>query len=175
MRKIFNTLVASILLVACLFMVGCAKIPKDYKDARENLISADYDVYVSESLVETISIFVDFASDALLYYEDDFYISEYDAIVSELIKDYSKYYEKGIFATKCESSYDLGYYYEEDLVLLYFNDRESAEGFYNEVEPYLDDFAMCEFEAGVPEDWSYGREGKIVYIGSEGALEDVKG
>ena len=170
MRKIFNTLVASILLVACLFMVGCAKIPKDYKDARNNLKDAGYDVEV----VSDFETYV-YGFSGLLYVlletEDYEYLEEnYDYIWEEVYDEYKHNFEKGLFTMDGELY--------EYVIIAYFDEVKTAKSFYNDMKDLMEDVTNSSYIDGwdgYEEDMVYGRSGKAVYFGTKTALEDVRG
>lgn len=166
MRKIFNTLVASILLVACLFIVGCAKIPKDYKDARSNLLKKDYDTYVMADLEDFMDEVV-WLSDWLVE-DDDESLDDYEWLWDEL-DNYKRDFDKGIVAVNEVET--------EVVCIAYFKDSKSARKVYKEVKELFEEYCQEELSS----DWEgnenikYGRSGKVIYIGTEGALEDVRG
>ena len=170
MRKIFNTLVASILLVVCLFMVGCAKIPKDYKDARSNLLREDYYV-MDERDFEAFLEGVDFLGFALLYEEDYENLEDrYYWLPEELVDEYKYGFEKGLVGT------DEG----EIVILAYFEDSKTARKFYKDVKELLQEVSESSYVEGFMNgrskiDIKFGRSGKVVYLGTENALDAVRG
>ncbi len=168
MRKILKTLVASILLIACLFMVGCAKIPKDYKDARKNLIEANYSVSVISSLGDTKDMTEDLM-DSLFSYDDlDLLEEKYKSLSEGVLDEYERDFEKAICAASAG----------EFIIIVYFEDKESAKDFYEDWEDFLEEVSLLNYRdslTGVNDERSHGRSGKAVYFGTEGALEDLKG
>lgn len=168
MRKILKTLVASILLVACLFMVGCTKIPKDYKDARKNLIEANYSVSVVSSLGDTKELTEDLM-DLLFSYDDLALLGEkYESLSEGVVDDYERDFEKAICAVSDG----------EFIIIVYFEDKESAKDFYEDCEDFLEEVSLLNYRdslTGLNDGRFHGRSGKAVYFGTEGALEDLKG
>ena len=170
MKKIINSLVVSVLLIACLFMVGCVNVPKDFKDARSNLLKAHYKV-------ESVDDFEEFLEEVgffsyMFFTEKNFneLAEEYYWLPEELIDEYERSFEKGI----------AGGEKEEFVFLAYFEDNKSAKNFYNDVKDLLEEASNASYNKEVVNGKSnlkmnFGRDGKVVYFGTEGALEDVKG
>ena len=172
MKKIITLLIAVLLAFTSVFAVGCSSIPKDYKEAKSKLRKAGHPVYV----VDDLKIFLMEVYYLCEIFEDEDVgnvIDVYDGFQYELDDDYSHVFEKGIIR-------DWGDYDEEVvefIFLAYFEDRNSAKAFYEDIEGDLEDLCACSIETSdwkVNDEFVYGVSGKVVFFGTEGVLEDLK-
>lgn len=167
MKKIISSLLMAVLLVACVFSAGCTKIPKDFKDARRNLLDQEYDVVVIADLQEFIYEFYGMWE---VFEDSDVEVIEdgYGWLLDDLMDDYKHDFEKGILAIGVQDGVG------EFIFIAYFEDKEETREFYKDIEGLFEELCECRMEGEFNDDIKYGKSGKAVYFGTEGALKDVK-
>ena len=167
MKKIISSLLMAVLLVTCVFSAGCTKIPKDFKDARRNLLDQEYDVVVIADLQEFIYEFYGMWE---VFEDSDVEVIEdgYGWLLDDLMDDYKHDFEKGILAIGVQGGVG------EFIFIAYFEDKEETREFYKDIEGLFEELCECRMEGGFNDDIKYGKSGKAVYFGTEGALKALK-
>ena len=175
--KIFIAAVAIVIILAIvLFVVFSSPIPKDYKKLRQNLRDEDYYVVSSTSRDEILEALGEML-DGMFYYEDE-------GLEDELYKLINKSGLNEHEMTELSKGIDcvvLGVdeYNENYILSLYFEDKSSAKEFFLLFQPLFDfvkengsDGDM--FENIKRSDFTFGQNGKIIYIGTKDALKASK-
>lgn len=173
MKKVVLSIVSIVLLLAMTFGLTACSIMQDYKEVRSNLRDNDYEV----ETVDGEDIYYDADYSALL---DVFaYLLEYDVMIEhedeidelhpELGK-LEKYIDK-VIAAKDED-------YESLLFVVYFDDAEYANEYYELIEPFFqiaknEGLDHSEFDIA-KDDLVYGKSGSVIYFGTNDALEIAK-
>ena len=167
MKKITTMLLTITLLSATILSISsCGKVPNDYKKARSNLRDSEYTVTITEDT--DVSLF------AFFYFLQ---IKSDDDVAKEIKKAYE---ETDSEFDQCDKRFEtlLEAYDEDDenfLFILYFEDSKSAKEFYKNAKDIFE--IVCEnglddsFIDAKISDYTHGRSGNAVYIGTKSALK----
>ena len=169
MKRIITLFAVTLLTFTCLFAVGCSSSSKNYKEARRNLLELGYNVALLDDLEEVGDLSSDIFD--VLFTDEDYEILdvEYEEwYYDDIVKEYEAEFEKGLYAQMST----------EFLFVIYFEDEEVANSFYEDIEDLLEDISSFDYSQYVDYEASdnriYGTEGKTVYFGTEQAYEDLQ-